>query len=111
MDTNDLKNYFDGLHRDKKDPWDFWKSEYEIRKYNQQVSYIKEFIDSKNILEIGCSTGAHTKIISNRFPNSSITAIDVSEAAISQAKKNLGKSNKIKFVVSEISEYISLNSS
>ena len=46
------------------------------------------------LLEVGCGVGAQTKIITRRFPDLKIDAVDLSRQQLSAAKKNLA--NEIK---------------
>lgn len=62
----------------------------------QQAAFLENMIyerldlsDSKNLLEIGCGTGAQTLILLKRFPQLQITAVDISEKQIQAAKSNL----------------------
>lgn len=45
--------------------------------------------DCKNLLEVGCGVGAQTKILCRRFPDLKITGVDLSDAQLTLAKKNL----------------------
>jgi len=58
------------------------------------------------ILEIGCGTGNYTKLLSEKFPESDITAIDISKKMIEAAKSKL-KSEKIKFIAQD-AEFIAI---
>jgi hypothetical protein len=61
MRDAELKEKYESLYRERVDPWDYWTSEYEHRKYHEQISLVAQFGTPKRILEIACSTGAHTK--------------------------------------------------
>lgn len=41
------------------------------------------------ILDIGCGTGSYTKLLGDRFLHSAITAVDISEEMVSQAREKL----------------------
>lgn len=43
----------------------------------------------KNLLEVGCGVGAQSEIILRRFPDLHLTGIDLSDAQLATAKKNL----------------------
>lgn len=45
--------------------------------------------DKPNILEIGCGTGALTEILVNKWPRSSITALDIAPAMIIAAEQRI----------------------
>jgi trans-aconitate methyltransferase len=97
-----LKDKFEAFYRDRLDPWDYWSSDYEIRKYNEQISLVAQFGTPKRILEIACSTGAHTNLIHNAFPEATITAVDISPSAIARASRNVGQSELISFHAADI---------
>ncbi|MCD3283093.1 malonyl-ACP O-methyltransferase BioC [Clostridium botulinum C/D] len=61
----------------------------------------------KNILEIGCGTGSLTKTLLKNFPNSNITAIDISPGMIEVVKDKF-KNSSINFICADI-ENINLN--
>lgn len=46
-------------------------------------------IEPQSILEIGCGTGYLTKIIKDRYPNSDITAVDISKNMIACCQSNI----------------------
>src|SRR5713226_2767451 len=94
---NDLKEKFESFYRDRVDPWDYWTSEYEIRKYREQISLVAHLTTPKRILEIACSTGAHTKLIHDAFPGAKITAIDISSVAIARAWRNINLPGSVDF--------------
>lgn len=58
--------------------------------HTKKFSTLKSIIDSKisnNILDVGCASGSFTNNISNIFPNSTITGIDIYSSAIEYGKK------------------------
>jgi SAM-dependent methyltransferase len=99
---DELKERYESFYRDRADPWDYWKSEYEIRKYHEQIALVAQFGAPKRILEIACSTGAHTKLIHEAFPDARITAIDISSIAITRACRNLDAPGSVSFVAADI---------
>lgn len=91
---------------EKQDPWKFFTSSYEQKKYIRQINLIKDRKPNpKKILEIGCAEGAHTKIINEVFPSAKIVAVDISYRAIKRAEKNI-HSDKINFIQADIINYI-----
>ncbi|MEM8970762.1 MAG: methyltransferase domain-containing protein [Pseudomonadota bacterium] len=48
-----------------------------------------DFSESEHILEVGCGVGVQTENISRRQPSAKITSVDVSEAYIRDARRNL----------------------
>lgn len=99
---DELKERFEHFYRDRVDPWNYWTSDYEIRKYQEQISLVAQFGTPKRILEIACSTGAHTKLIHDAFPDATITAVDISSTAIARANQNVNAPQFISFQEADI---------
>ena len=99
---DELKEKYESLYRDRADPWDYWKSEYETRKYHEQISLVAQFGTPKRILEIACATGAHTRLIHDAFPEATITAIDISSTAIARASRNVDAPGSVSFHAADI---------
>src|SRR5438046_764157 len=97
-----LKAKYESLYRDRKDPWDYWTSQYETQKYQEQISLVAQFGRPKTILEIACSTGAHTTLIHEAFPEARITAIDISPTAIARACQAFATPETISFHAADI---------
>ena len=57
------------------------------------------------VLELGCGTGRLTKKVRSRFPDANITAVDLSQAMINQAKINLDDGDPIDWVVADVCDY------
>lgn len=53
-----------------------------------------------SILDIGCGTGNYTKLLTNKFPQAKIKAVDISAKMIEIAKEKLGES-KVEFIVAD----------
>lgn len=80
-------NTFDDIHDSALDGWgfSFRRSQlYRFKKYLDML--IKNNIKGK-ILEIACSTGFFTNLMSNSVKNIEIKAVDISQIAIDKAKK------------------------
>jgi len=99
---DELKEKYESFYRDRADPWDYWKSDYEIRKYHEQISLVAQYGTPKRILEIACSTGAHTRLIHEAFPNAVIAAVDISSIAIARASENVDAPGKVNFHATDI---------
>lgn len=99
------KEYFE-KEFENPDPWKFFSSDYEQKKYERQIVFIKDRIPHpERILEIGCAEGAHTKMIAQEFPETEIVGVDVSSIAIHRAKENV-KIDKVEFLKADIIECI-----
>jgi malonyl-CoA O-methyltransferase len=57
----------------------------------------------ENILEIGCGTGNYTWLLRRRYPDSEITAVDISDEMIRIAKTKLVRDN-IEFITADAEE-------
>ncbi|MCZ4222544.1 bifunctional PIG-L family deacetylase/class I SAM-dependent methyltransferase [Pedobacter rhodius] len=93
------KTYFDALYHTSADPWDFEKSAYEQDKYLATIAAIPE-ADYTNALEIGCSIGVLTEMLSERCKH--LVAMDISKTALERARQRLGKSYKVEFLLGGI---------
>ncbi|AET64956.1 class I SAM-dependent methyltransferase [Methanothrix harundinacea] len=99
------KTYFDEVFK-KEDPWMYFSSDYEQKKYIRQLSLLVDRKPTPNrILEIGCAEAAQTRMIIQAFPEAEVVAVDISSNAIRRAKENL-KSNNVTFLDADILECI-----
>lgn len=97
-----LDERFEAFYRSSRDPWDYWKSTYEIDKYKQQISLVSEFCSPTEILEIACSVGAHTRLIHEAFPEAHLVGVDISATAVDRARENLQGLGNIDLEVGDI---------
>lgn len=93
------KDYFDTIYKDNADPWNFEKSEYEAKKYQQTMDSIPG-IRYENGLEIGCSIGILTNMLKDKCEN--LLAIDISEKVLKAAQDRLMNYPNVTFKVSAI---------
>ena len=56
---------------------------------------------TKSILELGCGTGKLTRLLLHHFPNSKITAIDISSEMIRRLKQNIVTDPRVHLVVGD----------
>lgn len=80
------QTYFDEMYSSNPDPWDFEKSEYEKLKYAKTLESLPNH-QYRNALEVGCSIGILTQLLAKRCDQ--LMAIDISEVALSHARKRL----------------------
>lgn len=101
------REYFDQRFK-QADPWAYFTSDYEQRKYKKQIAVIRDHaVEPLNaILEIGCAEGAHTRMLAEAFPSSKITAIDISPRAIQRAQYNLRSYTKVEPIQADIIEFV-----
>ena len=87
-------DYFKKVYEANDDPWNFKSSEYETLKYQETLDALPKS-RYKNALEIGCSIGVLTKLLSGRCDQ--LLAIDISEKALDQAKEYCSDLENITF--------------
>jgi LmbE family N-acetylglucosaminyl deacetylase/protein-L-isoaspartate O-methyltransferase len=78
--------YFDALYERHDDPWSFESRWYEKRKRAITLASLPDE-RYQSALEIGCSIGTITEMLAERCD--SVLAIDISEAAVEQARQRL----------------------
>ena len=72
-------------------------------------TYLPNKYEKINVYDLGCSQGRFSAKIALEFPNSTINACDLSEDAISQAKKRakfLGVINRISYEIKSIENFL-----
>lgn len=74
--------------RNKVDPWNFENSNYERGRFEKMLKIAKK-LPHKKILEIGCAEGHFTQRLQQI--SEKITAIDLSQVAISRARRRAPK--------------------
>jgi protein-L-isoaspartate O-methyltransferase len=80
---------------EKEDPWGYRVSNYEIKKYEQQISLLKDKRYQK-ALEIGCAEGAFTERLAKICD--SVTGLDVSKKALERAERYLKELENVNLV-------------
>jgi len=60
-----------------------------------------------SILEIGCETGIPTEKLLRCFPDSFLTALDISSGMVDRCRRKLRRSSKLSFIVSDAENYCS----
>ena len=91
--------YFKRLYNDSNDPWDFRNSNYERKKYLQTLKFLK-YYRFKNALEIGCSIGEHSNLLSRHCDH--LISVDISMEAIKTAKEKFKDNAAIEFEVWDV---------
>jgi len=94
------KGYFDRLYSEKSDPWNFKGSSYEHEKYGHTIAALDQRKFNHG-LELGCSVGIQTKLLSENCTN--LVAVDISEVAIVAAKEECHELQNITFRCQDIS--------
>lgn len=84
-----LRRYFDWWHR-KPDPWHMGTDAYEQAKYAATLTQIPDRAYGR-ILEVGCSEGVFTELLTRAYPEAAITALDISERALARAAERVAK--------------------
>jgi predicted TPR repeat methyltransferase len=86
--------YFDALYAKKNDPWRFATSPYEQAKYGATLQALAT-ARFANAFEVGCSIGVLTRMLAPRC--SSLLAVDVAEAALTQARRRCADLDNVQF--------------
>lgn len=86
--------YFKKVYDANDDPWDFETSDYEAAKYTATLAALPRQC-YENALEIGCSIGVLTKLLSERCRQ--LLATDVSQKALDKAVERCSNLNNISF--------------
>ena len=86
--------YFDELYREKPDPYRLSTSFYEAWKYRDTLRTLPRRRYS-TALEVGCSIGVFTRRLAARCD--SLLSLDVSEAALQQARERCAKLPQVRF--------------
>lgn len=58
------------------------------------------------ILELGCGTGNYTRVLSDHYPEATITAIDFAEDMLKIAKENSPQSRHIQYIASDAEQLL-----
>jgi SAM-dependent methyltransferase len=87
-------DYFDRLYARDEDPWNFASSPYEAQKYAATLEMLGD-TRFRNGLEIGCSIGVLTALLSSRCDR--LLAIDINERALAQAATRSAHLANIRF--------------
>jgi len=95
------KTYFEKMYSADQDPWNFEGSAYEKEKYQNTIRQIP-LNSYKSALEIGCSIGVLTAMLAEQCVK--LIAMDISETALSVAKKRLKKNQAVEFRLGAIPE-------
>jgi peptidoglycan/xylan/chitin deacetylase (PgdA/CDA1 family)/2-polyprenyl-3-methyl-5-hydroxy-6-metoxy-1,4-benzoquinol methylase len=106
MDSEDFTNDAQARHFDnvffREDPWNY-RSEYEQLKYSHTLEMIPQ-ARFERALEVGCAEGLFTEQLAKRVAH--LTAVDVSERALSRARQRLGGAANVAFERSNIANRI-----
>jgi cyclopropane fatty-acyl-phospholipid synthase-like methyltransferase len=60
-----------------------------------------------HVLEIGCGIGTFTRLIARYITKGTITATDISNESIDEAQKNKLLSDRVNFIVSDMTDFVS----
>jgi 2-polyprenyl-3-methyl-5-hydroxy-6-metoxy-1,4-benzoquinol methylase len=76
---------------------DFFDNPLDFQWYRTTLKLLPD-LDNLNVLEIGCGRGAFSQLVAGKYPSVHLTAIDISEIAINEAKKAPGA---VEFMVAD----------
>lgn len=91
--TGNRQFEFERLYLDNQDPWNYFSSTYEAKKYRHSLDRILNWRRGHEFaLEIGCSVGVFSGMLADQF--GTVTAIDISKEVLAIARRhNEGKLN------------------
>ncbi len=69
------------------------------------LEFIRPDAAAGSILEIGCGTGILTEKLLDRFPDSNVTALDISLDMVDRCRSKLNLSRRLSFLVADAEEY------
>lgn len=94
-------DYFEQVYAAKSDPWDFANSEYERAKYADTLAHLPNTRYQRGF-EVGCSIGVLTSQLGKRCD--SLLSVDVTEAALSQARRRCEGMPEVRFELLRVPE-------
>ncbi len=69
------------------------------------MDFVRSDAVAGSILEIGCGTGILTEKLLDRFPDSNVTALDISRDMVDRCRSKLNLSGRLFFLVADAEEY------
>lgn len=84
-----LRWLFEVFYMASADPWRYWRSDFEKRRYDAAISLLERHAPAHaRVLEIGCSVGAFTGRLMLLRPQQ-VTAVDISSMALRRVRAAL----------------------
>lgn len=84
-----LRRYFDWWHR-QPDPWSHAVDPEERRKYRVTLDHLST-MQYRRILDVGCSEGVLTRMVSQEYPDGEVLGVDIAARAIRRASRSSGR--------------------
>lgn len=72
--------------------------------YGMALSLVESRSDSPKILDLGAGTGLFSSMVCQKYPNSQITLVDLSEKMLDGARKRFTQKDNIQYVVGDYSD-------
>lgn len=72
--------------------------------YGMALSLVESLSDSPKILDLGAGTGLFSSMVCQKYPNSQITLVDLSEKMLEGARKRFHQKENIQYVVGDYSD-------
>ncbi|MBD5656517.1 MAG: methyltransferase domain-containing protein [Candidatus Eremiobacteraeota bacterium] len=86
--------YFERLYAEKRDPWNFETSEYELEKYRATLDALGD-ARFGSAFEIGCSVGVLTALLAPSCD--ALLAVDINERALDVARARCAERANVRF--------------
>jgi SAM-dependent methyltransferase len=96
LNTGNRRWEFERLYLEHGDFWNYHCSEYEQEKYRRTLCEARKVRpNAERVLELGCSVGAFTRLLSARFHK--VVGVDLS-AEVIRAARNFNRAKNIRFL-------------
>lgn len=84
-----LRWVFEVFYLSSSDPWQYWRSAFEKRRYDAAVDLLERYAPrAPRVLEVGCSVGAFTRRLLDLGPRR-VVGVDISAVALRRAQAAL----------------------
>lgn len=89
-----LRWIFELFYLSSSDPWRYWRSSFERRRYDAARALIERHAPRpRRVLEVGCSVGAFTRVLLD-IGSGHVTAVDISSVALRRARRGLARASE-----------------
>jgi 2-polyprenyl-3-methyl-5-hydroxy-6-metoxy-1,4-benzoquinol methylase len=101
VESNEISGFYDKFSRQQ------LKTGINLRHYYLFSQILKSGLKrNSKVLEIGCGIGTLTKLVADYVKKGEVTGVDISPENIEIAKSRLRKSDHVRFVVSDMTDFM-----